>query len=279
MSVKNQNGASLPRLVAIMQRLLAPEGCPWDREQTFATLKKYVVEEAYEVVDGIDALGDEGEHPDGPAHRLGPDDRAVQELREELGDLLLQVVFLAELARGRGWFGPDDVVAAIADKLERRHPHVFGDVTVSGSAEVLSNWEKLKAAEKKDRGALGGMPKSLPALLYARRLGEKAANVGFDWPDARGPREKITEEVAELDEALAAGDRAAAEHELGDVLFSVVNLARKEGIDPEAALTKANRRFEARFGAVEQRAKQAGRALDSYTLAELDAFWDEAKKG
>jgi tetrapyrrole methylase family protein/MazG family protein/ATP diphosphatase len=279
MTVKNQDGSSLARLVAIMQRLLAPDGCPWDREQTFATIKKYVVEEAYEVVDGIDGLGEEAHRPVGPATVLASDDCPVLELREELGDLLLQVVFISELARARGWFGPDDVVAGISDKLERRHPHVFGEVKVSGTDEVLANWEKLKAAEKQGRGVLGGMPKGLPGLLYAFRLGEKASNVGFDWPDARGPREKIDEELAELDAAMASGDRDAMEHELGDVLFSVVNLARKRGIDPEAALRGANRRFETRFNAVEQRAKAEGRAIDSYTLDELDAFWREAKQG
>jgi MazG family protein len=277
MRVKDQDGASFTRIVAVMQRLLAPNGCPWDREQTFTTLKKYLVEEAYEVIDAIDGLGREAERPVGPAESLRGDDPAVAELREELGDLLLQVVFQAELARERGWFGPDDVVAAIADKLERRHPHVFGDVKVSGTSEVLANWEKLKATEKKNRGTLAGMPKGLPALQYAFRLGEKASNVGFDWPDARGPRDKVGEELAELDAAVASNDREAVEHEAGDLLFSVVNLCRKRGIDPEEALKKANRRFESRFAAVEQRAKDAGRPLSEHSLAQLDAYWNEAK--
>lgn len=279
MTVKDQGGATFNRIVDVMRRLLAPDGCPWDREQTFVTLKKYVVEEAHEVVDAIDALGADAEHPAGPAAALGPDDRAVQELREELGDLMLQVVFQAELARSRGWFGIDDVVTAICDKLVRRHPHVFGDVKVSGTGEVLANWEALKAAEKKDRGTLGGMPKGLPALLYAFRLGEKASNVGFDWPDASGPRNKLDEEIAELDAAMAAADPAAVEHELGDLLFSVVNLARKRGIDPEAALKKANGRFERRFTQVEQQARAAGRELRAHSPAELDAYWEQAKKG
>jgi MazG family protein len=280
MTVKKQTGASLPRLVEIMQRLLAPAGCPWDREQTFTTLKKYVVEEAHEVVDAIDALGPDADHPAGPARALGPNDTAVLELREELGDLLLQVVFQAEMATERGWFGIDDVVAGISEKLERRHPHVFGDVKVSGTEEVLANWEKLKAAEKekKGRGTLSGMPKGLPALLYAYRLGEKAGNVGFDWPDARGPRDKIQEELGELDAALASKDAAAAEHELGDLLFSVVNLARKQGIDPEHALRGANRRFQGRFDAVEARVRAQGRAVSDCTPEELDAHWNEVKK-
>ena len=278
MSVNNQDGSSLTRLVSIMQRLLAPDGCPWDREQSFATLKKYVVEEAFEVVDAIDALEAEATRPIGPAETLKADDPPVGELRDELGDLLLQVVFQAEIARARGWFGPDDVVAAICDKLERRHPHVFGDVKVSGSSEVLSNWEKLKAKEKQGKGTLSGMPKGLPALLYANRLGEKASNVGFDWPDSRGPREKISEEVLELDQALASKDKAAIEHELGDVLFSAVNLARKNAVDPEEALRKANRRFETRFNLVEARVKATGKAWADFSMQELDAFWNEAKR-
>ncbi len=280
MSVKDQDGASLTRLVAVMQRLLAPDGCPWDREQTFVSLEKYALEEACEVIDAIEALGDDAKHVQGPAKSLAASDRPVAELREELGDLLLQVVFQAELARSRGWFGPDDVVSAIVEKLERRHPHVFGDAKVSGTEEVLQNWERLKAAEKKDRGTLSGMPKSLPALLYAFRLGEKAGNVGFDWRDAEGPRAKIDEEIREMDAAAAAGDahRDALEHEIGDLLFSVVNFARKKGIDPEAALKKANKRFERRFSVVEKGVKESGREWKDHSLDELDAHWNAAKK-
>jgi MazG family protein len=156
---------------------------------------------------------------------------------------------------------------------------VFGDTRVSGTDEVLANWERLKAAEKKDRGTLGGMPSGLAALRYALRLGEKASNVGFDWPDPSGPRAKIDEEVRELDAALASGDRDAAEHELGDVLFSVVNLARKHGFDPEDALRRANRRFESRFNAVEKRVKDAGRAMQDVPMEELDRMWNDAKRG
>lgn len=277
MSVKDQRGDSLPRLVEIMQRLLDPSGCPWDREQTFATLKKYVVEEACEVTDAIDALGDEAQKPQGPSTTLGPEDRAVREFCEELGDLLLQVVFQAELARSRGWFGPDDVVKAISEKLIRRHPHVFGELKVSGTAEVLANWEELKAKEKANRGLLDGMPKSLPALRYAFRVGEKAAHVGFDWPSADGPREKINEELAEFDEAIASGDRAAMESELGDVLFSVSNTARKHGLDPEEALKKSNRRFASRFAHVEKLAKAKGKPLGEHTLDQLNELWEQAK--
>lgn len=280
MSVKAQDGSTVPRLAGIMRRLLAPDGCPWDREQTLVTLKRYVVEEAFEVCDAIDGLGRDAERTvtDTGERTLDASHPAVEHHREELGDLLLQVVFQSALAEHSGWFGLDDVVKGISDKLERRHPHVFGDVKVSGADEVISNWEKLKLAEKKDRGALDGIPRALPSLLYAARMGDKASRVGFDWPDAKGPREKVTEELNELDEALAQGDRDAVTHELGDVLFSLVNLARKLGVDPEDALTRTNRRFAARFKGVEARAKVAGKALEACTLAELDAWWNEAKR-
>lgn len=280
MTVKPQDGSSLARLVAVMQRLLGPGGCPWDREQTLTTLKRYVVEEAYEVCDAVDGLGADADAPvttaDAPTR--GADDPAVRALREELGDLVLQAVFASELAAARGWFSLDDVLGAVRDKLERRHPHVFGDASVSGTREVLANWEKLKQAEKAGRGALDGIPRALPALLYALRMGDKAARVGFDWPDPSGPRAKVDEELGELDRAVASGDRDAMEHELGDLLFSVVNLARKLDLDPEGALTRTNQRFARRFRHVEARAREGGRALDQHTLEELDAFWNEAKK-
>ncbi len=278
MSVKTQDGGTVTRLVTVMQRLLAVDGCPWDREQTFASLKKYAVEEAYEVCDAIDGLGPDG-LTDVTAGKptLGAGAPEVLALREELGDLLLQVVFQSAMAEARGWFGVDDVSAGICDKLERRHPHVFGTTTVSGSGEVLANWEKIKVTEKKDRGVLDGLPRALPALLYALRMGEKAGRVGFDWPDAQGPREKITEELTELDVAITSGDRQAIVDEFGDVLFSVVNLARKLGVDPEEALAGTNKRFAERFRSVEASAKAAGRAIDQHTLAELDAYWDKAK--
>lgn len=255
---QDQEGGTLPRLVSIMQRLLAPGGCPWDREQTLESLRPYVIEEAHEVVDAID--------------RGSP-----QDLREELGDLLLQVVFQAELARKHGWFGPDDVVEAICSKLIRRHPHVFAGATVSGSAEVVANWESIKAQEKKGRGALEGVPLALPGLLRALRMSEKAARVGFDWPDEQGARAKLHEELGELDEALASGDRAHAERELGDVLFALVNYARKLHFDPEAALRHTLDRFAKRVSAVERAASERGVAVDALSPGELDALWEAAK--
>ncbi|HEY2735017.1 MAG TPA: nucleoside triphosphate pyrophosphohydrolase [Polyangiales bacterium] len=253
-----QDGRSLHRLVEIMRRLLAPEGCPWDREQTLQTLRPYVIEEAHEVVDAIDS-------------------GKPEELREELGDLLLQIVFQAELARAKGWFGTDDVVSAICDKLVRRHPHVFGDETVSGVDEVLANWEVIKAKEKAGRGVLDGVPKALPALLRAMRVGDKAARVGFDWPDAEGARAKVSEELAELDAALASGDRTQIEHEFGDVLFALVSVARKADLDPEAALRGTLDRFTDRVRGVEALALERGHSLADVDTDALDRMWREVK--
>jgi MazG family protein len=262
-----QRGQTYPELVALMQRLLAPDGCPWDREQSMASLRKYVLEEACEVLDAIDS-----------------GDRA--QLVDELGDLALQVVFLGELARREGSFGPDDVVRAIVQKLVRRHPHVFGEARVSGSDEVLTNWERIKAEEKKDRGVLDGVPRSLPALYRAQRMSEKVSRVGFDWPDRQGSREKVGEELAELDAALEESTERA-EAELGDLLFALVNLARHRGIDAESALRSASDRFARRFAHVEKRVKQRdggwpratdGKPTAGIPLATLDGYWNEAKK-
>jgi tetrapyrrole methylase family protein/MazG family protein/ATP diphosphatase len=258
-----QQGQTFPRLVELMQRLLAPDGCPWDREQDFASLRRYVLEEACEVIDAIDG-GD------------------TSELTEELGDLALQVVFLAELGRKANRFGPDDAIRAIIDKLVRRHPHVFADVDVSSSEEVLQNWERIKAEEKRERPLLDGIPRSLPALYRAQRMSEKVSRVGFDWPDSTGSRDKVSEEVAELDEAIATGDKQKIEHELGDLLFALVNLARHQKIDAETALRSAGERFRARFDHVERRVREAHGgwpANGNLPLDELDAYWDEAKKG
>jgi tetrapyrrole methylase family protein/MazG family protein/ATP diphosphatase len=267
--IAEQAGQTFPRLVELMQRLLAPDGCPWDREQSLPTLRRYVLEEACEVIDAID----------------GGDRR---ELCAELGDLLLQVVFQAELARSEGAFGPDDVVAAICDKLVRRHPHVFGDVEVEGSAHVLRNWERIKAAERAekpgDKGVLSGVARSLPALTRAQRIGEKVSRVGFDWPDARGSRGKVAEELDELDQAIASGDQDKAEAELGDVLFALVNLARHAGVDAEGALRRTIDKFTHRFDHVEARVRErhggwpTSTEHDHLTLEELDVYWDEAKR-
>jgi MazG family protein len=258
-----QRGANFGELVALMQRLLSPDGCPWDREQTLATLKPFLVEEAYEVLEAIDA-GDVREHC------------------EELGDLLFQIVFQAELRAAEGAFGIEDVITAIHRKMVRRHPHVFGEVAVKDSSEVLANWDKLKAAEHAEQGkqrrALDGVPLDLPALLRAQRIGEKAAAVGFDWPDAAGVREKIKEELAEIDEAIASGDQAAVEHEVGDLLLAVSRYAAKLGVAPEDALRSALRRFSSRFEAMEERVTASGKQLKGSTLEELDRVWTEVKR-
>jgi tetrapyrrole methylase family protein/MazG family protein len=261
-----QTGEAVSALVGLMQRLLAPDGCPWDREQTLQTLIPYLVEETYEVVDAV-AGGDVDEH------------------REELGDLLLQVVFQAELRHAEGAFGIDDVARGIVDKLIRRHPHVFGDVKAQTSDEALASWARLKAEEKARKppratppSALDGIPRSAPALLRASRAGEKAGAVGFDWPDAAGPRQKVDEELAELDQAITTGDRTRIEHELGDTLFALVNLTRKLGLDAESALRSATDRFAHRFAFIETTLASEGRAVRDAGSEELDRLWEEAKR-
>lgn len=266
-----QNGQTFPRLVELMQRLLAPDGCPWDRKQSFATLRKYVLEEACEVIDAIDG-GDR------------------DELRGELGDLLLQVVFQAELGRNEQSFGPDDVIAGICDKLVRRHPHVFSDLSVEDADEVLRNWEAIKLQEragtkKAKESMLSGVPRSLPALVRAQRIGEKVQRVGFDWPDSTGSRAKVTEEIRELDEAIAAGDANAIEAELGDVFFALVNLARHVHVDAEGALRRTIDKFGARFAHVEERVREehggfpdTSKGLAPLPLEVLDRYWEQAKQ-
>jgi MazG family protein len=257
-----QTGDTLPRLVGLMQRLLAPDGCPWDREQTLATLLPYLVEETYEVVDALHA-------------------GSVADHREELGDLLLQIVFQAELRHTEGAFGIDDVIDGIVRKLVRRHPHVFGEVHAKNAGEALASWAKLKAEEKAKqgkKGALDGIPRSAPALVRATRAGEKAAAVGFDWPGVAGVRDKVEEELREFDDACRDGDRAAMHHELGDLLFSMVNLARKLDLDAENALRTATDRFARRFGYMEEKLEAQGRAVKDASLDEQNALWDEAKR-
>lgn len=253
---------SIERLLGIMHRLRAPGGCPWDREQTLATLRPYVLEETYEVLEAIDAS-------DVAAHR------------EELGDLLLQIVFQAELRQEAGAFEFADVADAISDKLVSRHPHVFGDGQVKDAEGVLKQWAALKREEKRRKGGgksvLEGVPREMPALARADRLTEKASRIGFDWPDAAGARAKVAEELAELDAAVASGDRGEIEHELGDLLFAVANFARKLGVAPEEALRATVGRFTARFTHVEEALERRGVPHGGATLAEMDLLWDEAK--
>lgn len=266
--VEEQRGEAYPYLVELMRRLLGPDGCPWDREQTFHSLRQYVLEEACEVIDAIES-----------------EDR--DSLCDELGDLALQVVFLSELASREGAFGPDDVVRGICAKLVRRHPHVFSDGEAHTPEQVTQNWEAIKRRERGERPLLGGIPRALPALERANRLGTKTRSVGFDWPDSRGSRAKVSEELAELDEAIESADSARVQAELGDLLFALVNLARHLGVSPEAALRETSDRYQRRFGFVEERVKerhgdwprdQRGRPTTGVGLEELDRYWEEAKK-
>ncbi len=251
---------SFDRLVAIMTRLRAPGGCPWDREQTHASLREYLVEETCEVLDAVDA-GDDGQ------------------LCEELGDLLLQIVFHAEIAREAARFDMDAVCRGIGDKLVSRHPHVFGDEVAQSAADVLPLWEARKRAEPGHAlrsSSLDGVPRRLPSLARSQKLQRRAARVGFDWPSQEGRLEKVTEELRELAEALEHGDRAAAELEFGDLLFMLVNVGRGLELSAEDALRAANAKFERRFREMEARAGglEAFAALD---LAAQDALWNEVK--
>jgi len=255
---------SFDRLVAIMDRLRDPGGCPWDREQTLDTLAGYLLEEAYETVEAV--------------HRRSP-----ATLREELGDLLLQIVFMARIGREESWFDIDAVCDAISDKMIRRHPHVFGEAEVADSGEVIRNWEDIKRAERGERpeaSALDGVPAALPALLKAFRMTEKAAALGFDWRRPADVVEKLREEVEELAAELEDGDAASearVRDELGDVLFVMANLARHLGVEPETALQRANQKFLRRFRDMESRAARGGASLRDFDLEGLDRLWNHAK--
>jgi len=253
----------LAELLAIMARLRDPDGgCPWDLEQTFATIAPYTVEEAYEVADAIER-GD------------------LKDLRDELGDLLFQVVFHARMAEEQGAFAFDDVARAINAKMIRRHPHVFGDADHRSSAEQTAAWEVIKAEERAERrkaaSLLDDVPVGLPALTRAVKLSRRAAGVGFVWPSAKEVLEKLHEEVAELEYEVEAGDMAKAREELGDVLFVVANLARQLDIEPEDALRATNAKFGRRFRYIEARLAEAGKTPAQSDLAEMDALWDQAK--
>jgi nucleoside triphosphate diphosphatase len=264
------NDTALSALLRLMERLRDPErGCPWDREQTFATIAPYTIEEAYEVADAAER---------GDAHQL----------RDELGDLLFQVVFHARMAEELGWFDFAAVARAIHDKLVRRHPHVFvpDEAAADGSksaSELSRSWEELKARERAENGeasTLAGIPKALPALTRAAKLGRRAARVGFDWPDARQVRAKVLEELAEVDAALEAASETnspAVADEMGDLLFAVVNWSRHLKLDPEEALRAANSKFEQRFRRMESLAATRGLALEALSAAEWDALWCEVK--
>ncbi len=263
MHSEEEKSAQFAALVETVRKLRSPEGCPWDREQTHDSLKTYVLEETYEVLEAIDS---------GVPHKLA----------DELGDLLLQILLHAQIAEENQQFDIADVCRLITEKLRRRHPHVFSDTQVSGIDEIWANWERIKSEEPANEGresALDGVPSNLPALMRAAKLTKKAARVGFDWPHIHGIMEKLREETLELEEAIEHGDQAAVKEELGDLIFTAVNIARFQGIDPEEALRETSAKFTARFGAIERYAEESGKKLQDMTLEEMDAAWNAAKAG
>lgn len=271
MSEQTPGAQATDRLLELMERLRAPNGCPWDREQTPATLKPQMLEECYEVMEAIDS-------------------GSAEHLTEELGDLLLHIVFQAQIAREAGNFTFADVANGVVDKMVRRHPHVFGQQKVENADGVVTLWHQLKKVEKPERqSALDGVPRALPALMRAEALQKKARNVGFDWPDVRGSLDKVREEVTEVtaeiekDVAFAHANESKFQaspetaEELGDLLFSIVNLTRHLKLDAEGLLTGATEKFARRFCAVEERIKAQGKTMSECTLEELDAAWNEVK--
>jgi MazG family protein len=256
-------GEAFQRLVDIMARLRGPDGCPWDREQTIQSLRGFVLEETYEVLDAIDR-----------------DDHAA--LRGEIGDLLFEGVFLAQIEADAGRFTIADSVQAISDKLIRRHPHVFAEAAgVDTPNKVVEQWEQIKSREKRDAGEkrslLSGVPSAMPSLLRAHEIGTRAAAVGFDWARTDDVIDKIEEEVSELRNAAATEGRARVEEEMGDLLFAIANLSRKLGIEPESALRRANEKFSARFGEMEKRFEAQGRSIHDATLEEMEGVWEAVK--
>lgn len=250
------------KLIEIMSTLRSPDGCPWDHEQSHTTLKKYLIEECYEVIDAIDHKNDEN-------------------LCEELGDLLLQIVFHSQIAKEENRFNIDDVIQGISDKMIRRHPHVFSDKSVKNSSEVLENWDKIKDNEKKDQkeeSCLDSIPQSLPALFESYKIGKKASKKGFDWPNTKGVIEKIEEELLELKESLERQKEDEIVEEFGDFLFSLSNLARHLQLDPEDALKKTNKKFRQRFSFIEKKIRIENQKIEEKSLGELEELWLQSKK-
>jgi MazG family protein len=257
-------GAGFARLVEIMARLRSPDGCPWDREQTFDTIKPYLLEETYEVMDAIDARDWDG-------------------LADELGDLLLQAVFFSQMAKEAGYFDVTHAIEAINSKLVRRHPHVFGEGEAKTAEEVVRKWDEIKAAEKaqsakpRPKGLLSGVPRSLPALMEARQIAGRAAGAGFDWSNVDQVLDKLREELAELDAARQAGSPEQVQDEIGDLLFVMVNIARFLKVDPEQALRGTNAKFRRRFEHVENGLEAQGKTPQQATIEEMESLWREAK--
>lgn len=257
------NTKPIDRVLEIMRKLRDPDkGCPWDREQNLETLKPFLIEECYELIDAIDS-GD------------------VEKHKDELGDMLLQIVFQVQLRQEKGEFGFDDICTVLAEKLIRRHPHVFGDVTVTGSKDVLTKWEQIKNTEKKSgkRSVVDGVPNHLPALMKAHQVQSRAARVGFDWSAIHDVMAKLEEELEETKEAMRSGNKEHIAEEIGDLLFSVVNLSRYQKLHAEELLAATIRKFARRFQAVEGHVHAAGKQMTDCSLAELDAFWNAVKRG
>ena len=254
------NYKNLEELIAVIAKLRSPEGCPWDREQTFDTLRNNTIEETYELADAIT-------------------DKNMDGIKEELGDLLLHVAFYSKLGDEAGAFDYTDVANGVCDKLIYRHPHVYGDIHADTPEVVKQNWEALKLRKKRRKsGTLGGVPVSLPAMVKAFRVGEKAASVGFDWGRKEDVWDKVREELMEVDAEVRSGNKEHLTDEMGDLFFALINACRLYGIDPEGALERTNKKFIRRFGYVEQQAEASGRMLGDMTLEEMDAYWDEAKR-
>ena len=259
--VRNQDQVPFNELVAIMRRLRGPGGCPWDAEQTHESLTRYLLEETYEVIEAIEM-------------------KSQENLKEELGDLLLQPVFHAAIAEESGTFTIDDIIRTLCEKLIRRHPHVFENMEITDSVEQIKNWERIKKNEKGSErpSALSGVPEHLPALLKAQKITEKAARVGFDWECADHVLAKVREELGELDEAMAINDNERIEAELGDLLFAIVNLGRFLSINPENALRKTINRFNQRFRYMEKNFETQGREMSDASTQEMESLWEEAKR-
>jgi tetrapyrrole methylase family protein / MazG family protein len=252
-------GKLMEDLVGIMAALRSPNGCPWDKEQTRESIKPYLIEEVYEVINAID-------------------NKEVSEIKEELGDVLFQVIFHARISEERNEFTIDNVMEGIKKKITERHPHVFGTTKVKDSAEVLINWENHKKKENPDRkSVLDGVPYNMPALLRAHRLQDKASRVGFDWKDTKGVLAKVKEELSEIEECLENKDIESAQQELGDLLFILSNLGRFLGCNSEDVLNLTNNKFIRRFHYIEEKLKESGKKMENTTLAEMDEIWEEAK--
>lgn len=251
--------SELEKLSSIVAKLRSKDGCPWDKKQNFKSIREPVLEESYEVIEAIDL-------------------KDYKKLKEELGDLLIQIVFLSQLAKEKKYFELSDVIKTACDKLIRRHPHIFSNLKVRGAKEVLKNWEKIKKSENNSKYILDSIPNNLPALIKAKKVQSKVARFGFDWKDVKGPLEKLTEEVKEFEKAVESNKKLKIEEELGDILFTIVNIGRFYNINPESALNRTIAKFIKRFKYIEDRIKKEGKSILNTSLEELDNYWEESKR-